>query len=447
MEPEAGAGRAGGILRLTGLALVVGVVVGLVGAAFRAALDAADRGRDAAIVWAHGLGVGGFVLVVGACGGAVWLAAWLVRRFSPHASGSGIPHVTAVLQDGLPPAPAGLAGVKFAGGVLAIGAGLALGREGPTVQMGASLAVAVGRVFRRPWVECRALLAAGAGAGLAAAFNAPLAGAAFVLEELVGRFETRLTVAALAASAMAIAVVRLLLGDGLVFEVAAVPEMAAGAMPVFVVFGALMGLAGVVYNRTLLATMAAVEAVRLPMEMRGAVIGAGVGVLAFVSPGLVGGGHEIAQAALAGGPGVPMALLILVVRFGLSPLCYATNVPGGIFTPLLAIGALLGLVYGAVCHWVLPGLGVPTVSFAVVGMAAFLVGVTRSPLTGMVLVSEMTGGVTLLLPMLGACALAMAVPTALGDAPIYASLRASLLRRERGGDGASDDSPGLRRMG
>ena len=111
----------------------------------------------------------------------------------------GIPHVESVLRGQMPPAPYGLAPVKFAGGLLSIGAGLALGREGPSVQIGASMAVFFSRIFGRTWPDCRSLIAAGAGAGLAAAFNAPIAGSAFVLEELVQSFEHRIAITTLAA--------------------------------------------------------------------------------------------------------------------------------------------------------------------------------------------------------------------------------------------------------
>ena len=164
----------GSLLVLALLALIVGAVAGVLGALFRLALAQADRLRDAAIALAHGQH-NGFMLVILACAAATALAAWLVREFSPSASGSGIPHVEAVLHEEVPPAPFQLIPVKFFGGLLAIGAGLALGREGPTVQMGAGIAHLVGKVFRRNWPDCRVLLAAGAGAGLATAFNAPMA--------------------------------------------------------------------------------------------------------------------------------------------------------------------------------------------------------------------------------------------------------------------------------
>ena len=177
----------GSLLVLAALALLVGTAAGAVGALFRLALEHADQWRNDLITWAQEEGPAGFLLVLMTCTIAPLLAAWLVRRVSPYASGSGIPHVEAVLREEIPHAPFHLIWVKFLGGVLAIGSGLALGREGPSVQMGASVAFFVGRVFRRTWPDCRVLFAAGAGAGLATAFNAPIAGAVFVLEELVRR--------------------------------------------------------------------------------------------------------------------------------------------------------------------------------------------------------------------------------------------------------------------
>src|SRR5204863_2157759 len=163
--------------------------------------------------WAHGWNLAGFLCIVAGCAAAVAIAAWLVRRFSPYAAGSGIPQVEEILNDELAPPPPRLLFVKFFGGLLAIGSGLALGREGPSVQMGASLAHLAAELSRRGWADTRVLMAAGAGAGLATAFNAPIAGAVFVLEELVQRFERRIALAALAASATAIATARVLLGN------------------------------------------------------------------------------------------------------------------------------------------------------------------------------------------------------------------------------------------
>jgi CIC family chloride channel protein len=388
--------------------------------------------RDALIAWAQGEKLAGFLFVVGTCAAATLVAAWLVRRFSPHASGSGIPHVEAVLNEEIPQAPVHLIWVKFCGGVLAIGSGLALGREGPSVQMGASVAHFVGKVCRREWPDCRVLVAAGAGAGLATAFNAPIAGAVFVLEELVRRFELRIAVAALGASATGIAVARVFLGDAPDFHVDALVYARAEATPLFFVLGAVAGLAAIAYNRALLETIAAAERLgRLPVELRAGLIGAAVGTLAWFAPGVVGGGDAITQRSLVGAEMLSVLPLIFLLRFALGTVSYAAGTPGGLFAPILALGAQLGLFLGLLCRLALPDLDIQAEGFAVVGMAAFFTGVVRAPLTGIVLVTEMTANVTMLLPMLVACFAAMLVPTLLRNAPIYESLREHTLRGER----------------
>ena len=413
-----------GLLRLALIALAVGAMTGVAGAIFRLALAQADRLRDAIIAWAHGYSLGGFVVVVLACAVAPAIAAWLVRRFSPYASGSGIPHVEAALAQDVPPAPIGLVPVKFFGGILAIGSGLALGREGPSVQIGAGIAVFTARLFRLDWADCRVLLAAGAGAGLATAFNAPIAGAVFVLEELVRRFEHRIAIAALAASFTAIAVGRLFLGDTPDFLVDALAPTGAGARVLFFVLGAVAGLLAVAYNRTILGALAVAERfAAVPVELRAALIGAVVGVLGWFAPELIGGGDNITQSALIGHDTLRFVVIAFLIRFALGPLSYASATPGGLFAPLLVLGAQSGLLFGAACEVLFPGLGVPREGFALVGMAAFFTGVVRAPVTGIVLVTEMTGNVTMLLPMLGAGFVAMLVPALLRDTPIYDALR------------------------
>jgi CIC family chloride channel protein len=420
------------LLKLALIALAVGAMTGVAGAVFRIALERADRVRDAVIAWAHGHALGGFAVVLLACAVAPAVAAWLVRRFSPYASGSGIPHVEAVLEGEIPPAPFGLVPVKFFGGILAIGSGLALGREGPSVQIGAGIAYFTSRLCCLDWPDCRVLLAAGAGAGLATAFNAPIAGAVFVLEELVRRFEHRIAIAALAASFTAIAVGRLFLGDAPDFHVDALNATAAGARALFFVLGGVAGLLAVAYNRMLLGMLAAAERLAaVPVELRAALIGIVVGVLAWFAPELVGGGDNITQSALTGHDALWFVAVAFLIRFALGPLSYASATPGGLFAPLLVLGAQSGLLFGAACQFLFPDLGVPREAYALVGMAAFFTGVVRSPVTGIVLVTEMTGNVTMLLPMLGACFVAMLVPTLLRDAPIYDSLRELTLRKEQ----------------
>lgn len=421
----------GNLLVLALLALIVGAAAGLVGAIFRLTLQQADHLRDALIAWAHGEKLAGFLIVVATCAAAALISAWLVRRFSPQASGSGIPYVEAVLNEEIPPAPFHVIWVKFCGGVLAIGSGLALGREGPSVQMGASLAHLVANICRREWPDCRVLLAAGAGAGLATAFNAPLVGAVFVLEELVRRFELHIAVAALGASAAAIAVARMFLGAAPDFHVDALAYSSVEAQPLLFVLGVVAALAAIAYNRALLKAITAAERLALSVELRAGLIGAAVGILAWCAPSVVGGGDAITQRSVIGAETLSVLPLFFLLRFVLGTVSYAAGTPGGLFAPLLALGAQLGLFFGLLCRLAFPELDIQAEGFAVVGMAAFFTGVVRAPLTGIVLVTEMTANATMLLPMLVACFPAMLVPTLLRDVPIYEALRQ---RAPRGAD-------------
>jgi chloride channel protein, CIC family len=422
----------GSLLALATLALVVGAASGLVGAIFRLSLERADDLRNALIAWAHGWKLLGFIALTFACAAATATSAWMVRRYAPKASGSGIPHVEAVLRGELPQAPFRLIPVKFLGGLLAIGSGLALGREGPSVQMSASIAHLVGKLFNRNWADCRVLLAAGAGAGLATAFNAPIAGAIFVLEELVRRFEPRIAIAALGASATAISVSRVFLGDASDFHVDTLAYAGAETRPLYFVLGAVAGFMAIVYNRALLATIAVAGRFNHgPPELRAALVGALVGILAWFAPEMVGGGDQITQQTLTGVGTLVTISLIFLLRFGLASVSYAAGTPGGLFAPMLVLGAQIGLMFGILCQMAFPDLNIQPVGFAVVGMAAFFTGVVRAPLTGIVLVAEMTANVTMLLPMLGACFIAMLVPILLGNPPIYDSLREDARQQEK----------------
>jgi predicted enzyme related to lactoylglutathione lyase len=181
----------------------------------------------------------------------------------------------------------------------------------------------------------------------------------------------------------------------------------------------------------------ALDAAITRVKVRAGVVGAAVGVLAWFAPGLVGGGDMITQRTLAGTEILALVPLGFVVRFALGAVSYAAGTPGGLFAPLLVLGAQFGLLFGVLCHLAFPALDIQPEAFALVGMAALFTGVVRAPLTGVVLVTEMTASVTMLLPMLGACFAAMLVPTLLRNAPIYDSLRERMSQRQ--GARATDD--------
>jgi CIC family chloride channel protein len=414
------------------LSCLVGFSTGFVVALFGLALRHAERLREAFILRAHGWAALGFLLTVGIVAAAAALAAWLVQRFAPAAAGSGIPHVEAVVNGELPPAPLSLSPVKFVGGWLAIGGGLALGREGPSVQMGANAGFFLGKMFRLADPDCMALLVAGAGAGLASAFNAPIAGAVFVMEELTRRFDTRMVIAALGASCSAIGVAQLVLGRAPEFKVEPMQYSGIESGFLFLALGIAAGFLGMAYNGALLRALSLAGRLHWPVELRAAAIGGSVGALAWFAPGLVGGGDAITQRTLSGGESLAVLSLAFAIRFLLGPVSYAAGTPGGLFAPMLVLGSQIGVLFAGIAGLALPHLGAPPAAFAVVGMAAFFTAVVRAPVTGTVLIVELTASFTQLLPMLWACFAAMLIPTIFGVSPIYDALQHPARRRQRG---------------
>jgi chloride channel protein, CIC family len=421
-----------GLIPLALLSGVAGAGAGLICGLFRLALGKADHLRLSLPIWWQDQPLLGSGLLIAAAAAAAALSAWLVRRFSENAAGSGIPHVEAVLNGELPPAPLILLPVKFFGGVLAIGSGFALGREGPCVQMGATLANLLGKTFGRNSADCLSLLAAGAGAGLAAAFNAPFAGAVFVLEELTRKFDTRNAVAALGASGSAIIVARLFTGPAPDFLVTDVPYPALGDNLLCLGLGVAAGILGIVYNHVLLGALAIADRLAgWPVEIRAGLVGAAVGALAWCAPDLVGGGDSLTQGALDGKAVLVVLPFVYVLRLFLGAASYAAGTPGGVFAPLLVLGAQMGFIFGGLIDLGLADPPTHAVAFALVGMAALFTAVVRAPLTGMILVTEMTDNSRLLLPMLAACFSAMAVATILREPPLYDSLKERTLAQAR----------------
>ena len=412
-------------------AFVVGLITGVLAVFFRGMLNFAERWRDELFHLGHqfwwGLPV---AIAFGALAAGVGVA--LVPLLAPEAAGSGIPHLKSVLHRLRPLRWKRVLPVKFVGGFLAIGGGLTLGREGPTVQMGGAVGQMISEKMGATARERQNLIAAGAGAGLAAAFNAPLAGLVFVLEEVQRDFAPGVFAVAFVACVTGDVVSRVLLGQLPVFHVQQFETPPLSSVVLFLILGVLCGGLGVLFNRCLLGTLKLFTRARgwKPGAL-GALVGAALAVVAWYFPTTAGGGHELVEATLAGK--VPLAEIpfLFVARFGMTMASYATGAAGGIFAPLLVLGAQIGLAVGEVGQMWMPASVPNAAMFAVVGMAAYFTAIVRAPLTGIVLIVEMTGNYNLMLPLLIACFCAYIVADALGDAPIYeALLRRDLTRAQ-----------------
>jgi chloride channel protein, CIC family len=418
----------GDLLRIVVASAVTGLAVGVLGSLFRAALELAQRWREELTAQAHATPVTGFLATIAAVAAAALLARWLVVRFAPIAAGSGVQHVEAVMRGEAEPAGLAVVPVKFFGGLLAIGAGLPLGREGPTVQMGAAIGNAIAAPIFGASADRRAVVAAGAGTGLAVAFNAPIGGSVFVFEELTRSFIERQMLAALAAAAGAMAIMRVALGNTQLFEAGAPFNQPLAQLPYHFVVGAALGLVGAAYALLTTAFLNAADDFRwAPSLVRAGAIGIAVGACGWFSPWFVGGGETLVQSILSLTPSTATLLLILGVRLVLGPLSYAAGAPGGLFAPLLAIGVAFGALSAGVAESLWPGIAPSPLVGGVVGMSAMFAAVVRAPLTGIVMTLEMTGRADCALAMLTACLAATLFSSLVGSRPIYDVLRERML--------------------
>ncbi len=436
-----GADRVRSTALLCVAATLAGGIIGVVGAAFRWCLGAAEQMRVDVVEWAQRLPGPGWLIPIAAAAACATVAALLVR-WEPQAAGSGIPHVEAVFLGEARPPRLNVLPARFVGGVLALGSGMVLGREGPTVHMGAAVGAEAARRTRLPDRDARTVETALAGAGLAVAFNAPVAGVLFTLEEVTKSLRVRTVAATVLATVAAVLSSRLVLGNHPDFQVGPLAAPSLAWLPLFAVFGVLTGVLGAAYNAVVLWLGDRVAALRrIPMPLKATVIGAAVGAALCVAPLTVGDGESLTQMILGGHQFVLLtAVGLLAARFFTGPLSYSATVPGGLFAPLLAVGALWGFVFVGCFDAVWPEdatfLAIP---MAIVGMTAVFGASVRAPLTGVAIVIEMTAMMAVTVPAVVATASAVVVARMLRSAPVYDSLRKRMATETGVDDSGSEE--------
>ena len=240
-------------------------------------------------------------------------------------------------------------------------------------------------------------------------------------------FRTRLVLATLAGTSAAIVASWLFVGRQPVFLVPPPGDQPTWTLPVYALLGLLMGAMGVAYNRLVVLLLDAFAAIgRIPPEIKAAAVGALVGAIGILSPAIVGGGEVLNEAVLLGGLPLATVAMVLLVRWFLGPISYAVGAPGGLFAPLLLVGAASGAAFAGLVNAVAPSAQLSTLAFGIVGMSTFFAAVVRAPVTGVVLILEMTATTDVLVPMLLAAGAAVLVATVMKGPPIYDTLRMRL---------------------
>ena len=370
---------------------------------------------------------------------AVWFLilmalAWIVGRlvkWEPMISGSGIPQVEGEVSWRLSQNWKRVLPAKFAGGFLCMLGGLSLGREGPSIQLGAMAGQGISRALGRGKREEKFLMTCGASAGLSAAFHAPLAGMMFAVEEIHKTFSIPILLPVMTASVTADYIASHILGLDPVFHFQITEYLPQNYYWLLILLGILVGVSGVFYNWGMLKAQELYRKIPLLKETGRLLIAfLTAGVLGLVMPSVLGSGSGLIASLTKGEMVLGMVVLTLVVKFLFSAVSFGSGAPGGIFFPLLILGALLGAVFamtGAEFFGLDP---VYINNFVLLGMTGFFTAIVRAPLTGIILLFEMSGSISQMLSLSIVSVTAYIVATLMRSEPIYDSLLKRILKAD-----------------
>lgn len=324
----------------------------------------------------------------------------LVHFGAREAKGHGVPEVLGAIVFKKGVIRPIVAAVKITASAITIAFGGSVGREGPIVQIGSAMGSTLGQWLRFSPQRLRTLIGCGAAAGIAATFNAPIAGAFFALEILLRDFAVRTFSPIIVASVVATAVSREFLGDTPAFPVPGFTMSGYLELPFYLLMGVLVGLLAVVYVRTLYASEHAFERLPMPAWLKPAVGGLLLGAILIKFPQVYGVGYDSMVLALDGHMVWHLMALLVVVKLVAVSLTLGSGFSGGIFAPALFLGGMLGGAFGAVMHLVFPASTGAVGAFAMVGMAAMVGAATGGPLTAILILFEMTGEYRIMLPLM-----------------------------------------------
>lgn len=413
---------------LIGEGLLVGGIGGFVVVLYRMALDVAGDWLEGILAYAGQTPwrMAGWFLVLGAL-------AWLVSRlvsWEPLISGSGIPQLEGEMAGKLEQKWYRVLPAKFLGGFLCLLGGLALGREGPSIQLGAMAGKGISRGLDRGKTEEKFLLTCGAGAGLSAAFHAPLAGVMFSLEEVHKNFSVSALLSVMTASLTADFLATAVLGTDSIFQFTITRELPVHFYWMVLGLGVLLGALGAFYNWFTLKVQSLYDRATF-LNSTGKILIPFfcAGVLGFTAPELLGSGHDLIERLTSVDMLLGTAVFLLVGRFLFSAVSFGSGAPGGIFFPLLVLGGYMGGIFAmaGIRLWGLDPVFLN--NFVLLAMAGYFAAVVRAPLTGIILIFEMTGTLTQMLSLSVVSIVAYVTATLLGSRPIYESLLDRLLLR------------------
>ncbi|HEX3735566.1 MAG TPA: chloride channel protein [Solirubrobacterales bacterium] len=419
------------------LALLVGVGAGLGAIAFRYLIEGftelfsghSDPSALGHFTNPHLPVLGPFVvLVVPVVGGLLYGP--LIYRFAPEARGHGVPEVMLAVHSNEGRIRARVPVVKSLASALCIGSGGSVGREGPIVQIGSALGSGLGQLTRVGGEEMRLLVACGAAGGIAATFNAPIAGVFFALELILRDFQTRNFGVVVLSSVVATAVGRLAFGGEAFLTLPSFHVRTAVEYPLYGLLGVIAALVGLAFVRVLYGSEDVADRLwRGPAWLRPAAGGLLLGCVLLVLPQMYGVGYPVLENAIGGQYALAFLLALLAGKIVATSLTMAIGGSGGVFAPSLFMGAMLGSAFGIAVHTALPGATASAGAYGLVGMAAVFAAAGRAPITAVIIVFELTDDYSIILPLMLAVVVATALSRAMSEDSIY-----TLKLRRRGID-------------
>lgn len=434
--------------KMTLQGVLVGILTGIVVGLFRLIIEKAEFLRTNYMLPLIGSGKLWLLIMI------VMIIAFFVyimAKWQPLASGSGIPQVKAELRGQLKQPVYRLLIAKFTGAVLAIGAGLSIGREGPSIQLGALVGKGYARATRRLPVEEKMLLTCGAGAGLAGAFCAPFSGAVFALEELHKNFSVDVLVSTMAACISANFVSAYIFGLDPVFNLSIPSRLPLKQYWILLIMGVLLGLLGNIYNNLMMKALKTYDKLPKPLAI-GVAFALAIVVMLFM-PQALGGGHSVVGQIAHGeftlgfgilgnkiGLGILISLIIFfIVKLIFSAISFGSGVAGGIFLPLLVLGAIVGGIFGEAFNQINGSNELYIANFVIFGMVGMFSAIVGAPATGVILITEMTGDLQNFFPLVIVGLISYMVADATGTSPIYDLLLDRLMSKDRDKDNKLDE--------
>ena len=418
---------------LIGEGLLVGAAAGIVVMLYRIALTYAGQWMNAALDWMRG----------DMLRTALWFAALLVMalivsrlvKWEPMISGSGIPQVEGEILGKLTQKWKKVLPAKFCGGFLCLLGGLSLGREGPSIQLGAMSGQGISRLLDRGKTEERHLMTCGASAGLAAAFHAPLAGMMFALEEIHKGFSVSILVSVMTSSVTADYICSHIMGLDPVFQFRLEHVLPQNYYWMLLVLGVILGVLGALYNKVMLLAQDLYRKPKFLNETGRLIIAfMAAGVMGILMPSVLGSGGDLIVDLTGGELLLGAAALTFVVKFLFSAVSFGSGAPGGIFFPLLVLGALIGGIFAMACVELFGLDPVYINNFVLLAMAGYFTAIVRAPITGIILLFEMSGTVSQMLSLAVVSVAAYITATLLKSEPIYESLLERILQGQGGAE-------------